>query len=341
MENQRLIVKVAGLYYEQDMTQAQIGERLGLSRQKVQRLLRKSRDEDIVHITIRPIMGSYCDYEKALEERYGLREAMVIETTAYEDQTVVARELGAGAAAYLMRVIRPNERIVLSWGGTLLEMVNACLHYPRLDLQEVMVIQGLGGLVDPNHEAHATELTRRLAGFLGGRGLILPAPGLAGSSRAHRAFCSDPSVVKVLAKARSSTIALMSIGTPRKESILIKEGTIVTWPELADLLKQGAVGDINLRYFDEHGQALASELDSRVIGLTLEEIKRIGHVVGIAGGVAKFKAIRAALEGKLIDVLITDDVTAERLLKASRSDKRSARSSTACSRQQTTSCLKE
>jgi DNA-binding transcriptional regulator LsrR (DeoR family) len=107
----------------------------------------------------------------------------------------------------------------------------------------------------------------------------------------------------------------MGIGAPRRESILVQEGNIVSWQELAALKDQGAVGDINLRYFDDRGQRVSSDLDNRVIGLTLDEIKKIDHVVGVAGGAEKFKAIRAALKGKLANVLITDHMTAQRLLK--------------------------
>jgi len=87
------------------------------------------------------------------------------------------------------------------------------------------------------------------------------------------------------------------------------------------LKKRGAVGDINLRYFDERGQKVPSGLDSRVIGLTLDEIKKIDHVVGVGGGAEKFKAIGAALAGKLVNVLVTDHRTAQQLLRAEVADR--------------------
>ena len=81
----RLLIKVARLYYQEDMTQSQIAKRLCLSRQKVQRLLSQARDEGIVRITIKPIMGTNSDSENRLERRFGIREAVVVETSAYED----------------------------------------------------------------------------------------------------------------------------------------------------------------------------------------------------------------------------------------------------------------
>jgi DNA-binding transcriptional regulator LsrR (DeoR family) len=151
---------------------------------------------------------------------------------------------------------------------------------------------------------------------------LLPAPGVAGSRTARHALATDPHVAEVLERARHATLAFMGIGAPRKDSILIREGAIVRWTELAELAARGAVGDINLRYFGERGQRIASDLDDRVIGLTLDEIKQIPHVVGLAGGSAKLDAIRGALAGKLVDMLITDHVTAQNLLKEAESNRR-------------------
>jgi len=314
-EHNRLLVKLARLYYEEDLTQSEIAERLRLSRQKVQRLLGEARSEGIVKIGIQPITGIFSDLEEGLEECYGLREAVVVETTSYNQESTVVREVGAGAAEYLLRVVQPEDRIVISWGASLLNMVEALSMKPPIDVQNVKVIQGLGGLGDPNNHMHASEVTRRLAKVLRGEAFLLPAPGAAASRAGRDAFYSDQQVASVLQRARTANLAFMGIGAPRPESILIKEGRIVTWTELAELIQRGAVGDMNFHYFDGRGQLIASDLDARIIGLSLDEIKQTGHVVGVAGGSAKYKAIRGALVGKLIDVLVTDHVTAQQLLK--------------------------
>jgi DNA-binding transcriptional regulator LsrR (DeoR family) len=177
-------------------------------------------------------------------------------------------------------------------------------------------VQGLGGLVEPNNGAHAADLTRRLAAALGGVAILLPAPGVVGTAAARVAFAQDPYVQDGLRRARSATLAIMGIGVPRQDSVLMRNGTTVRWRELADLTALGAVGDINLRYFDAQGQPMRSELDSRVIGLSLDELHRIERVVGVAGGAVKFDAIRAALRGHLINTLVTDHETARRLLQS-------------------------
>jgi DNA-binding transcriptional regulator LsrR (DeoR family) len=314
-DNQRLLVKVARLYYEQDLTQNEIGERLRLSRQKVQRLLHQAKEAGVVQINIRPVMSTYPDLEKALEQRFGLREAVVVETTAYELQPTVAREVGSGAAEYLTRIIRPDDRIVISWGGSLLGMINALYASKRRpSYPGASVIQGLGGLGDPNHEVHAADLTRRLAWILDAQALLLPTPAVAGTRAARQAIYADPYVKRILEMARSADLAIMGIGAPRQDSILMQEGRIISWPELEDLQKRGAVGDINLRYFDAAGQPVPSGLDERTIGLSLAELRKIPQVVGVAGGAAKTQAIAGALQGKLVNVLITDHQTAAHIL---------------------------
>jgi DNA-binding transcriptional regulator LsrR (DeoR family) len=315
VDRQRLLIKIAQLYYQQELTQSEISGRLRLSRQKVQRLLREAREQGIVRINIRPVMGAHTELEKALEQGFGLGEAIIVETAAYDEPSLVAGEIGAGAAAYLLRVLRPDDVVVISWGSSLLGMVDALKAGGNsIGINGVNVVQGLGGLGDPIDETHATELTRRLAKALGGQAVLLPAPGVAGSYAAGEALRNDPFVMRSLEQGAAANLAIMGIGAPRPDSILCRQSTIVSWSEIAELQKQGAVGDINLRYYDDKGFPVESDLDSRVIGLTLDEIRKIDRVVGVAGGSAKFEAIRAALKSNLVDILVTDHVTGQRLL---------------------------
>jgi DNA-binding transcriptional regulator LsrR (DeoR family) len=314
-DRERLLVKVSRFYYEHELTQSQISERLRLSRQKVQRLLKEAHQAGIVQITIRPVIGAFPELERKLEDRFGLQEAVVIETTDFDDQFVVAREVGVGAADYLRRVVQSQDSIVISWGGSLLGLVNALSGGSRrADLDGIRVIQGLGGLGDPNKEVHAADLTRRLAQVFGGEAVLLPTPAVAGTRKARDTYIEDPFVSNVLEQAQSANLAVMGIGAPRLDSILMREGRIVTEQDMETLKNNGAVGDINLRFFDENGKLVQSNFDRRVIGLTLDEIKRIERVIGVAGGAAKVSAIRGALAGRLVDVLVTDQITAQQVL---------------------------
>jgi DNA-binding transcriptional regulator LsrR (DeoR family) len=72
VETTKLLYRIARAYYENDLTQEQIGKRFGLSRIKVSRLLRRAREEGIVQITVVSPLASHADLEGQLEARYGL-----------------------------------------------------------------------------------------------------------------------------------------------------------------------------------------------------------------------------------------------------------------------------
>lgn len=319
LDERRLLVKVARLYYEHDLTQSRIGARLRLSRQKVQRLLQQARDAGIVQIWIQPITGVHADLEDALERRFGLQEVRIVETCAYEDQDTVSRELGAAAADYLLHIIRPRDKIVISnWSRAIQGMVNA-LRFARKTAREVVVIQGLSELVYPQLGTFDPgDLTRDLAKALGGRALLIPAPGIATDPVSRAAFCQDPLVAHVLDQARAADMAFMGVGGVGPEPTPMWEGDIVSTVELSDLIERGAVGEINLHYFDAQGQPVPSSLDDRVLGLRLDEIKAIERTVCVVGGREKFEAVLGVLNGRIADVLITDHVTAGKLLESGR-----------------------
>ena len=207
-----------------------------------------------MQITIQPAWNTSADLERQLERRFSLQEALVVETAEYDDHDRVAPALGAAGADYLLRVVSDGDSIAISWGSTLRAVVDAL---PRLGkpLQNVRVIQALGGLGNPNTEIHASDLTRRMARIFAAEAVLLPAPGVVRTAAAHEALLEDFYVAQALAAARKANIAVMSLGVPRQDSVLMREGQIVSWPELTRLREQGAVGDINLRYFDGQGQA--------------------------------------------------------------------------------------
>jgi DNA-binding transcriptional regulator LsrR (DeoR family) len=315
-DHKRLLIKAARLYYEQDMTQAEISDQLRLSRQKVQRILNQAREEQIVSITIHPIMEVFSDLERALEDRFKLTEALVVETSDPNNQDTIAREVGAGAAEYLVRIIRPGDKIVMSWGNSLLGMVNALSSKNHGQIRNLQVIQGLGGLGNPNVAIHGSELVRRAARALGASPLLFPAPAIAASAAVRDAIYADSYVAQTLKLACAADLAFVGIGSSESDTIAVPDlWHFLPKSALPNLLKKGAVGSINLRYFDRSGDLVPSEFNERVIGLTLNELKKIPRVVAVAGGSAKMQAVYAALQASLINVLVTDHLTARALIE--------------------------
>jgi len=309
IEEQRLLVKVSKMYYEEGLSQDDIILRLNLSRSKISRLLQQARDEGIVQITVNTPKHLFSELETKLERLFGLYEAIVVETHAGDSQENIIRDLGIAAAGYLERSVGSTTTIGISWGSTLHGMV-AALHSNRLP--KTKVVQIIGGLGQPEAEVHATDLCHRLARSLGSQLTLLPAPGIVSTEQACDVLLADLFIQRAMSLFDHLDIAFVGIGTPTPESLL---GSILSCTELDALLQNGAVGDIALRFFDIQGQPVQSEIDQRVIGITFAQLKRTRRVVGISGGVEKFQSVLGALRGKLINVLITDSVNAEKLLQ--------------------------
>jgi DNA-binding transcriptional regulator LsrR (DeoR family) len=311
-EELRLLVKVSKLYYEENQTQDEILARLNLSRSKVSRLLQQARDEGIVKITVLTPKNLCSDLELALENRYALQEAVVIEVRPTDSKASITQALGAAAASYLERIVGEDTVIGISWGSTLNSMVTTVRSW---DAPGAQIVQIIGGLGQPEAEVHATDLCRRLSRALGCKLTLLPAPGIVTNQRAKEAFLSDSHVHNALAMFNRLDLAFVGIGSPTPDSVMLKDGSIITTAELEGLLAKGAVGDIALRFFDASGLPVHSEIDERVIGINLDELAKVKRVVGVAGGPEKVKAVLGALRGKLIQVLITDSITARDLLQ--------------------------
>ena len=310
-EQHRLLYRIAQAYYFDGLTQQQIAKRFGLSRPKVSRLLQKARDAEIVNITLVPPTSGMADLERELEGKYGLEEMVIVSVSEPQNLTSVARELGPAAAECLVRRISGKEVVGIAWGTTILALVDAL---PFKSWPEVTIVQIMGGLGPVDELEHSTELARSMAQRFNARLRLVPAPGIVSTREAAQVLKSDKWIAETLALAAKADIALVGLGVPVPDAILLRDGSIITQKDLELLKEAGAVGDIALRYIDVYGRPLNVEINERIIGLTLEQIGNIPLVIGVAGGAAKYEMIRAALRGKILDVLVTDHATAQALL---------------------------
>lgn len=310
----RLMAKIARMYYTQGLRQTEICQRLNIHQSTVSRVLKRAEREGIVRITVSLPPGTHTEVEEALQSRYGLDDAVVVD--CLEDEAQIAHDLGAAAAFYLENTLKPTDVIgISSWSAALLQMVNAM--HPSQRFKDARVIQILGGVGSPNAEVHATQVTRRLADLIGGEATLLPAPGVVGSRGARDVLIKDRFVREALDLFPKITLALVGIGATEPSRALASSGNIFSPQEIKLLAGKGAVGDICLRFFDATGRPVVTELNDRVISIELDQLHAVRRVVGVAGGRRKFGAIRGALSGRLINVLITDLASAERLVAES------------------------
>lgn len=312
LEELRLVVRVARMYYEQDIKQSVIAQRLGLSQSTVSRLLASAKDNGVVRISILQPKGVYSEIEDELVRRYALRDAVVADCSSDDNDRLLEREIGATAAYYLETALRPSEVIgISSWSATLAALTDQMQRMPRKG--EMRVIQILGGVGDPAAERHASRLTSRFADLIGGTPVFLPAPGIVGSPSALRVILDDMFVREVLNQFADVSTALVGIGAIEPSNLLAASGNSFSQNELDLLRKRGAVGDVLLRFFDADGRPVDNPHNDRVVSMPLEQLAKVERSIGIAGGVRKLEAIRGALRGGWINILITDQFTAQRL----------------------------
>ncbi len=306
----RLLGRVARMYHERDMTQQQIAEQLGLSQARVSRLLKEAGDRGIVRSIVVLPDGVNAELEDALEERFGLADVVVVDTAGSSDP---ARALGAVAAGYLdVSLVGADVIGVSSWSGSLVAAVE--LMRPKLQPQAQVVVQMFGGVGDPDVQVQATRLTGRLADVLQAKPLYMPSPAIVGNPSTCTALLSDPSVAPVVDAWRDMSVSLVGIGSVEPSPLLQRSGNALSLEESEELVAAGAVGDVCLRYFDASGAPVASPVDDRLMGMSADQIRAVPRRIAVAGGVAKVRAIRAALLGGWVSVLVTDSDVAEALL---------------------------
>ncbi|MEP5089629.1 MAG: sugar-binding domain-containing protein, partial [Paracoccaceae bacterium] len=203
---------------------------------------------------------------------------------------------------------------VSSWSETILKMVDNI--HPMKSGKAKRVVQTLGGMGDPTVQIHANQLTTRFAKLTGGEAHLLSAPGVAQSREAKLVLLSDTYVRETMDLFSKVTLAIVGIGGMEPSSMLARSGNVFTSREIDEVRDAGGVGDISLRFFSAEGQPVKTPMDSRVIGMTLEELSKIDRVMALAGGQSKTAAIHGALQTGAIDLLFTDKFTAERLLSS-------------------------
>lgn len=307
----RLMAKIARMYHERGMRQAQIADELHVSQPRVSRLLKRAAELGIVRTTVALPAGVYTDLEDALEERFGLQEAVVVDAGGAQDDATAA--LGAAAAVYLESTLTGGDTVgISSWSATLLAAVES-MRPSRVPVVDT-VVQVVGGVGDPRVQMQATRLIGRFAASTGAEPVFMPAPGMLGTAAARDSLAADPTVRAVMDAWDGLTMVLVGIGSLDPSPLLRESGNALAARDQEVLREAGAVGDICLRFFDEEGNALRSEVDDRVVGIGADALRRVPRRVAVAGGGRKHSAIRAALRGGWVNVLVTDLETARRLL---------------------------
>lgn len=311
MGSTELLAQVASLYYKDNLTQDKIARRIHTSRSTVSRLLRQAREAGVVEIIVHYPWKTVPELERDLITHFHLDHARVLAGRGLPYAEVL-RRLGELAADYVESILAEDTILGISWGTAVYSTIQALRPDSKMPITVVQML-GAAGTDDP--QIDGPDLVRQLSGVFGGEPRYLHAPLIVEEAQLREMLQHEPRIRETLSLAQQVDIALVGIGALVPELSNLLRGGYLSREELDGLQEQGAVGDICARHYDCQGQVLDIELNRRIVGIELEALHGIEQVIGVAGGEAKAETILGALRGGHVNVLVTDDVAARKVLR--------------------------
>lgn len=307
---QDLMVRVAWLHYIENYTQTQIADRMDLSRPKVTRLLDRAREKGVVRFIIEAPHAHCLAVERMMRETFSLQDAVVVPSADDEERN--NQNIGQGCTFYLSKKIRSGELVGISWGRTLRAFADTIL--PANGVSGVKFVSLAGGLTASAY-MNPFNIGEKLASIFQGQCYYLHAPEVVESPELREFYLAERVNRKTFEMARQATHSVVGIGvTDSQRSTYIQAGFIDV-QDMEIIVQRGGVGDILGQYYDREGKLLDLELHRRTIAVSLDDLSQMPNVIGLAGGIHKVEAILGALRGHFIDVLVTDERTANEMIE--------------------------
>lgn len=314
-ERQRFLADVASFYFEDGMTQTEIGKLLDVSTAMVSRLLAQARQNGIVKISIRHPFELDVDLQTELVERFNLRTVRVAVVGDSDSIPVRLKQVGQVAAQLTHTLLTDDAIITVGWGTSIYEVVQAM---PRTTKMGIRVVQNSGTLGGAALHIDNFHIAQALAERLGGRAYHLHAPMFVSGQGIRDTLMQEPGIAEIVSLARSADIMLIGLGIHKPEHSNLFKAGFLDAATLANFEKEGCVGTIlGAHSFDIYGVPCAVELAQRFVGMTAEDARRARHVILPALGSFKAAALVGALRTGIVTALVTDSLTAKEVIQIS------------------------
>jgi DNA-binding transcriptional regulator LsrR (DeoR family) len=296
------------LYYVAGNTQDEIAHKLGISRQSAQRLVSLAISKKLIKVRLDHPIAACMALAEAMTRRYDLRYCDVAPSDPASPSTILG--VAEAAAAYLERILRASTPLVLALGTgrTIRASVD---QLPPLNCPQHKIVSLVGNIA-PDGSASFFDVITKISDIVKAPHFPMPVPVVASTVEEKAVLLQLKPVRHVCDLARRADVTIVGIGSLDDNAPLFEDG-FISRGELHALRKAGAVGEIVGWAYDREGRILTGLTNERVVSVP---IGRAGPamVVGAAMGPAKLAAIRAALIGRLISGLITNEATAEALI---------------------------
>jgi lsr operon transcriptional repressor len=304
---------VAWFYYKDELTQDEIARRLSVSRASVGRMLDRARKAGLVSISLNADHLGAFEVSRQLRQTFALAEALVIpdhQADAGDYHELNAR-LGLGGAQFMSTHLRPGGTLGVGWGETVSRVIASTSFGAVGPIHMVSLTGGVDAYLpaflssskgDGPAEGEMTSAT------------VIPTPIVASTPELAAALKAEPAIQAVLKQACDVDQAIVGVGTPTADATIVQMGYLAA-DDVRTLHEHHVAGDILGQFFDAAGRVVKLPIHDRRIGIDLADLAQIPKVTGVAGGLHKVDAILGALRGGFLDVLVTNELTALRLLE--------------------------
>ncbi|MDQ4051736.1 MAG: transcriptional regulator [Actinomycetota bacterium] len=297
--------EIARLFYFEGQSKVQIADQLRLSRFKVARILDEARERGLVEVTMRFPAAIDTDLSVRLARHLGIERSLVLAGEA--DDATTRAELGVLVAGLLTEIVSPDDVLGLTCSRTVTATTEALQRLAPCD-----VLQLSGTLAGMGHDVGSVESVRRAAQVGGGIAHPIYAPLVVQDAETAASLARQPGIRATLDRVGDVTVAVVAIGAWRAGYSTVWDAVSVE--ERKQTAAAGAIGEIGGRCFDEDGNAVRGPVDDRVVGMTLEQLRSVPHVVAIAYGEGRSQAVRAVARSGTVHTLVCDAAIAAHLL---------------------------
>jgi DNA-binding transcriptional regulator LsrR (DeoR family) len=297
------------LHFIEGQTQAEIAKVLGTSHATVNRLIKRGRALGLVEIKVRSPIQHLISIEEQLMAIGGISRAIVAPAVSDNVETTLL-DVGALGASLLLESLADGLRLCISGGKGVGALVSSIVAGRKYDVEIVPAT----GLVQGKHYTDVNHVAAMLADKLGGRSYQIHAPLFADTPQERDMVMNMRSVADGFRRAREADIAIVGIGSILSEDSSYYDLHPSSSSAGEALERAGATGELLAHLIDKNGDVVDYEPNKGLIGLTLSELAAIPKTIGIASGANKVAPILAAMRGNYLDTLVTDEVTAQKII---------------------------
>ncbi len=297
------------LYYVAGNTQDEIAEKLGISRQTAQRLVSQAVSEKLIKVRLDHPIAHCMELAQKLKDRFHLKKCRIVPNDLEPEYSI--QGLPQACASSIEKALKSEQPKIIALGtGRVLRA--SVEQLSLLDCPQHKVVSLVGNIA-PDGAASSYDVITRMAEKVNAPHYPMPLPVISGSREELEVLQSQKTIQNILSMIRQTDVTYVGIGQIDQQAPLLQDG-FITQDELETLVNEGAVGEIVGWIYDKQGRLIDSTINDRVASAPIIPDSE-NLVFGIAAGTQKIAAIFGAMQGKLINSLITNEYTAEKLLR--------------------------